>query len=309
MLTDLQKRTCQAIVNIFETGRIHGDYGMVTVHPEDPGHLTYGRSQTTLASGNLASLIARYCAHSDARLASALAVYQTRLAVPDLSLDFDGDLHALLREAGQDPAMWEVQDAFFDDVYWLPAQRSAAQLDIASALGTATVYDSRVHGSWPPMRDRTIAAHGRPADIGENAWITHYIAVRRAWLAGHSNRLLRRTVYRMEALSALAAADDWDLTLPITVRGLRIDETALDPAVRVSAEVAETRLLMLRSPFMRGDDVKAVQRALAAAGVATDDDGIFGPATDHAVRAFQETHGLSVDGKVGSATRSALGID
>ncbi len=65
MLTDLQKRTAQAIVNIFETGRVRGDYAKVTLIPGDPGHLTYGRSQTTLASGNLHLLI-NACAHRGA---------------------------------------------------------------------------------------------------------------------------------------------------------------------------------------------------------------------------------------------------
>ncbi len=53
MLADLQKRTAQGIVNIFETGQVQGDYGKVTLLAGDTGHLTYGRSQTTLASGNL----------------------------------------------------------------------------------------------------------------------------------------------------------------------------------------------------------------------------------------------------------------
>ena len=43
-ITDLQKKTAQAIVNIFETGQVHGDYGKVTLLSGDSGHLTYGRS-------------------------------------------------------------------------------------------------------------------------------------------------------------------------------------------------------------------------------------------------------------------------
>src|SRR5699024_4478501 len=35
-------------------------------------------------------------------------------------------------------------------------------------------------------------------------------------------------------------------------------------------------------------------------------DGIYGPDTEASVRAFQGTHGLLVDGKVGAATRTAL---
>ncbi|MBI4472716.1 MAG: hypothetical protein HY646_08615 [Acidobacteria bacterium] len=46
-ISDLQERTAQAIANIFETGRAHGDYGKVTLLAGDRGHLTYGRSQTT----------------------------------------------------------------------------------------------------------------------------------------------------------------------------------------------------------------------------------------------------------------------
>ncbi len=44
MLTDLQKRTAQAIVNIFETGKVRGNHAQVTLIPGDTGHLTYGRS-------------------------------------------------------------------------------------------------------------------------------------------------------------------------------------------------------------------------------------------------------------------------
>ena len=49
MLTELQKKTTHAIVNIFETGSAHGHYAQVTLMSGDTGHLTYGRSQRTLA--------------------------------------------------------------------------------------------------------------------------------------------------------------------------------------------------------------------------------------------------------------------
>jgi hypothetical protein len=35
MLTDLQKKTAAAIVNIFETGRVLGDYGALATLPRD----------------------------------------------------------------------------------------------------------------------------------------------------------------------------------------------------------------------------------------------------------------------------------
>ena len=53
MLTATQKKTAEALVNIFETGEALGDYSQVTLIAGDTGHLTFGRSQTTLGSGNL----------------------------------------------------------------------------------------------------------------------------------------------------------------------------------------------------------------------------------------------------------------
>src|SRR5205085_1798318 len=53
----------------------------------------------------------------------------------------------------------------------------------------------------------------------------------------------------------------------------------------------------------RGPDVLLLQRDLGIPA-----DGIFGPQTLHAVKRFQATHGLLVDGQVGPYTRAALHI-
>jgi len=309
MLTILQKRTAQAIVNVFETGQPLGDYGKVTLLPGDPGHLTYGRSQTTLTSGNLFLLIRAYVAERDAVFGPLLSGYLERLADADLTLDHDVAFRMLLQDAGDDPVMQAVQDAFFDRVYWQPAVRAAEMLGITTPLGTTAVYDSHIHGSWPRMRDRTSAQHGRPADIGEERWIEAYLATRRAWLAGHPIPLLRRTVYRMDALKELISERKWTLRLPIRVRGVEISRAILEatPPVRPSADGA-AELLRLRQPMLRGDAVRALQQALAAAGLDVEIDGVFGPATDVAVRTFQRDRGLIADGIVGPATRAALDL-
>lgn len=70
---------------------------------------------------------------------------------------------------------------------------------------------------------------------------------------------------------------------------------------------AYTRLLKLASPNMQGDDVEAVQRALIATGADIAADGIFGPATERAVKRYQNAKGgLAVDGQVGPKTWAAL---
>ena len=310
MVTELQKLTAQAIVNIFETGSARGDYGQVTLLAGDTGHLTYGRAQTTLASGNLFLLIKAYVGASGARVGAQLERYLPALQARDTSLDGDTVLHGLLREAGKDLVMQDAQDAFFDRVYWAPAQNNAQSIGAETALGAGTVYDSQIHGSWQRMHDATNAAHGELRDVGEHAWIRHYIDTRRQWLATHSNQLLQRTVYRMDALRRLVDDQQWHLPLPLVVRGVTIDEAVLRGLpVRASAEDTFTRLLRLRDPQMRGDDVESLQRRLRDRGFPVEgEDGVFGPKTDLAVRAFQRQRGLVADGIAGNATHSALDL-
>lgn len=310
MITEPQKKTAQAIVNIFETGTPLGDYGKVTILKGDSGHLTYGRSQTTLASGNLYLLIKSYCEDAEAQYASPLRKHFPALMRRDNALDTNKAFHDLLRSAGVDPTMHKVQDEFFDRVYWSPAVQSAEASGIGAPLGTGVVYDSCVHGSWRKLREVTSGKFGGPSSVGEKPWVSHYVSERRNWLATHSNPLLHRTVYRMDAFKELIDAANWELRLPIRVRGILIDEAVISAGspLRVSAQDEEERVLLLKKPPMKGEDVKRVQRALNGAGFRTAEDGVFGAQTAGAVKDFQNSKRLKADGIVGPATLAALGL-
>jgi putative chitinase len=64
------------------------------------------------------------------------------------------------------------------------------------------------------------------------------------------------------------------------------------------------RVLLLRTPMMRGSDVEEVQRALNRVHPSdpVEVDGWYGPQTEAAVRWFQESQGLIVDGIAGPET-------
>jgi len=298
-VTALQKKTAQAIVNIFETGRVLGDYGAVAVIAGDTGHLSYGRSQATLSGGGLYTLLSDYCASAGAQMAEQFRPLLPRFEAKDLTLDTDDRTHALLREAGKDPAMRDAQDRFFGKGYWEPACAAAARLSLSTALSIAVVYDGHVHGSFALIRDRVNKAATIAAGMAEKSWIAAYVAARKAWLLGAKGKL-PDTAYRMDEFTRLIAEQKWELPLPIVVRGVSIDERSLDPAIPA------VRTLRLAQPLMRGDDVRVLQAALNRAGFANAPDGVFGPATDALLKRFQSSRGLMADGVAGPRTRSAL---
>jgi chitosanase len=104
-MNDLQKATSAAIVNIFETGRALGNYGAIAVLTGDSGHLSYGRSQTTLGSGSLCKLLTQYCDSPNAQFGQQFKTFLPRFEKKDFSLDTDVTLRLLLERAGSDPAI------------------------------------------------------------------------------------------------------------------------------------------------------------------------------------------------------------
>ena len=220
------------IVNIFETGSAEGDYSLVTSNPEDAGGLTYGRSQTTLNSGNLYLMLASYfdfiptegtvsfdASYGDDRI--FLKKHLNRFRTQDQSLNSDLKIRSALKHLGQDPLMQAVQDRFFDDKYLKPALSVTRKLGLVYPLSAAVVYDSFVHGSFSDVRK--LFPEVPPYRGGdEKKWVKAYVASRTTWLSSRQSELLRNTVYRMDAFRKLIRNENWDLKTPLMVRGVEI---------------------------------------------------------------------------------------
>lgn len=89
-------------------------------------------------------------------------------------------------------------------------------------------------------------------------------------------------------------------------RGLKItglvDEETWRALVEATYKLGD-RLLYLRLPFFRGDDVRELQLSLNTLGFNTGIvDGIYGETTERAVRDFQKNFGLPSDGIFGPST-------
>jgi N-acetyl-anhydromuramyl-L-alanine amidase AmpD len=61
-----------------------------------------------------------------------------------------------------------------------------------------------------------------------------------------------------------------------------------------------------RAMLRKGDQGNSVRELQRLLGITQD--GAFGPATETAVKAFQDAHGLAADGRVGPKTWAALGV-
>jgi N-acetylmuramoyl-L-alanine amidase len=94
------------------------------------------------------------------------------------------------------------------------------------------------------------------------------------------------------------------------VRGLRVDGICGPQTWSALVEAGWAlgdRLLYLRTPPLRGDDVADLQRRLGALGFdAGRVDGILGPTTAAAIVDFQRNAGITVDGTCGPATLAEL---
>jgi chitosanase len=226
-MTETQKRTAWAIVNVFETGTLAGRYGAIARADGDSGHLSYGRNQASLASGSLYQLVDSYCQSPGAACSEALSPYLDRLKRCDSSLDGDNGLCGALEDAAADPVMHRVQDQYFEADYFDPALGAAARAGLTTPLAQTVVFDSFIQGGWLVVERRVLGQWGPVSQtVPEDQWVARYIEERREWLKSLGS-LPAHTTYRMDAFAGLISAGNFQFELPLEVRGVTIDEAAL----------------------------------------------------------------------------------
>lgn len=273
-----QRLVCERIINVYETGSITGDYANITIYPDGPHgmrQITYGRAQTT-EYGNLAELVRMYV--------DAAGTFSERLRpyvplVKHTELVDNDDFKQLLRRAGrEDPVMARVQDVFFDKRYFKPAEKWAVDNGFTRALSMLVIYDSFIHSGGILAFLRARFEERPPAAGGsEQEWIRQYVDTRHAWLATHSNAILRQTVYRTRDFKREIGRGNWDLALlPVSANGTPVSAGGAAPQA-IAAAVDEVPYLghaAMAAPFAMaeaaeeeiwGDDAYAAGPLAAAA--------------------------------------------
>lgn len=235
-VTPLVHATCDAVVSIFETGHLPSPaaYATATVLPDGAG-ISYGRAQATrgtltaildayaLAAGSYAAEIRRVLgAH---RIEDAYVFHDEAGAAPWVR-----ELLAVLRSAGGDTVMRAAQDDVFSRMFFQPASAYASGIGLREPLSILALYDTAVHSGIGRIGALRPAFPALPPVRGgaERTWTSQFLEARRRWLEtflsadAARQRIVRSTVYRVDALLALVREERWSLARPLTVRGITI---------------------------------------------------------------------------------------
>lgn len=218
-------RKCIEVLHVFETGKKEGDYSNVSIYKDGGGgsykQITYGASQTT-QDGNLDKLLYAYLEKNPGT--TAASIIESRMPTKNnRNLVNDTEFINALKEAGKETIMQEVQDEFFDETYFSPAYNWFKNNGFTLPLSMLVIYDSFIHSGGILSFLRNRFKEVPPASGGdEKTWIEQYVSTRKSWLANHSNKILRNTVYRMNTMQDCIDKDNWELTKPINANGVII---------------------------------------------------------------------------------------
>jgi chitosanase len=220
MINPLIKKKIQSIVSVFETSSIEPRYNVLVCLNDGPNgikQVTFGAHQTTEYS-NLKALVKQYC-DSYGKYSNDLKSYIQYIGNSRSPLAANEPFKHLLKQAGDDPVMHQVQDEFFDKYYWTPALNFFSANLFTLNLSLAVIYDSYIHSGGIPAWLRKEFPAVTPLSGGnEKEWITEYVNTRDNWLEHHSNKVLRNTDYRTDTWQEQIKNNNWDLSQPVTCK-------------------------------------------------------------------------------------------
>src|SRR5260370_34186588 len=161
----------------------------------------------TQYGGNLGKVLVEYNLRGG-QLDAELSGYKMN----NSGLPSNAQFKALLKKAGNDPVMQATQEDLYTSLYIGPAIKWAEAEGFVEPLSYLVICDSFLHSGSMLGFLRERFPEKTPKNGGdEKAWIKAYVRERDKWLGGHSNKLLRNTVYRTQYFRDLIALDDWGL--------------------------------------------------------------------------------------------------
>jgi chitosanase len=203
------------ILSVAETDKAEWNPCAVYIYADD-NRFSPPRKQITLSigftegGGNLKKVLQCY-AEKGGKLAAQFAPCLPSLGSgPTLA----GDTKFIdsLKEAGKDPAMVKAQEECFEEFYLGPAFVWASSQGFRLPLSYLVIADSYLHsGSMLGFLMKSFPEKKPKEGGNEQAWIRAYAKARKQWLATHSNKLLNKTVYRVNCYIEQMDRGNWEM--------------------------------------------------------------------------------------------------
>ena len=220
------------ILSVAECGKPEFPYSEVYIYADDNRFQPPRRQITysigfTEGGGNLKKVLERYCDEGGVE-ASAIRSFLYNLGAKSKgSLAGNQTFISLLKAAGTEELMRQIQREEFDRMYLEPAIGWGEQYGFTLNLSFLVIADSHLHsGSMLGFLMQRFAEPKPSAGGNEKKWIYDYLNARKQWLATHSNRVLNTTVYRANCFLIEASKDNWDLQTSLVMNGTVVNKVA-----------------------------------------------------------------------------------
>lgn len=220
------KSTIIKILNIFEndTQSPNSDYSSIYIYrdgPKNKQQVTLGRGFTE-CGGSLWNVIDEYEKNNgeNGKKLQSFKSDSCKEILPN-----DSEFLKLLQDSSDDVEMKNAQDSVYDKVYWSRGAKWAQDNGFKLPLSMAVIQDSYLQsgGILDFLRNRF--SENTPSGGGdEKEWIKAYVNARHNWLANHSRKILRNTVYRTQFFKKQIDNNNWNLDVfPLYVNGVKLN--------------------------------------------------------------------------------------
>lgn len=171
--------------------------------------------------GNLKKMIRTYCL-KNGKFSEQFIPYIS--SIGKNSLVDDKKFVNLLKESATDPIMQQTQEEAYDEMYIDPAYGFCSKNNFTEELSKLVICDSYLHSGSVLSLLRNMFSERPPINGGdEKVWIKSYCEARRKWLENHSNKILNKTVYRMDFMLDRIKKGDWSLSQsPFVANNIKI---------------------------------------------------------------------------------------